>query len=195
MAEQFTFTFEDSIDMSRSVDLAKAFASLLDQLGPSGRVEYSELIGHSALPKSSAAVRKQQLREFIEENPSLLERVPGFMPTADTLLDLIESEMGPISEENLVRANRLCRDKVTAIARPMMERFIREGLGSCLDESCDVVTVPVAELIQFLIGDFSEHLKASGNGLVSVAGQLNEKLLQRALQSAGLVEGTDYSVT
>jgi hypothetical protein len=41
-------------------------------------------------------------------------------------------------------------------------------------------------LANFMYEDYSEFLLASGNGVVSIAGRLNEEILLRAMENSGL---------
>lgn len=98
----------------------------------------------------------------------------------------------PVCEANVVAANRICADIVETAFKPVVEEVVRTGLANHIEGSD--IHVPIDALMEFLLGDFAEFTKGAGNGLVSVAGAINEKLLVRCLLSAGLTE-EDFSQT
>ncbi len=130
------------------------------------------------------------MRAFLKANPIYLQKVSGFFPAADTIVDLVEHKIGPVGELNLVQANRESRLIVEDIARPKLLKFVQDSLGAKVQSGN--ITFTLSELMSFLIDDFSEFQRQAGNGLVSVAGKLNEELLVRALFNSGLELGSDF---
>ena len=127
------------------------------------------------------------MRGYIEENPSKLEKVSGFYPSASTIVNLVELKIeAKINEQNLNHANKIARDIVDTIAKPILEKFLVTSLLSNIVENELVISIP--NLMEFLQLEFTEFLSSSGNGLQSIAGALNEQLLQRAMQNAGMDE-------
>lgn len=57
------------------------------------------------------------------------------------------------------------------------------------------LNIPVQSIIDFLQDDYADFMAKSGNGLVSIAGSVNEHLLDRVLKNHGMVEEDDYRKT
>lgn len=89
----------------------------------------------------------------------------------------MEQEIGLITEKSLDLANVRSSEIVDGVARPIVEEFIHEGLAGSLDQSTRTIRIGVKALTDFLIEDFTEFVRSAGNGLVSIAGSLNEMLL------------------
>ncbi len=113
--------------------------------------------------------------------------VQGILPSVDSLIDLAAQRVGaPVSEANVVQANKICADIVKRATDPVVEEVVRGGLASFI--SSNALQIPIQDLMDFLIGEFAAFTKGAGNGLVSVAGSINEKLLVRCLLERGLTE-------
>ncbi|WP_123785272.1 hypothetical protein [Pseudazoarcus pumilus] len=127
----------------------------------------------------------------------ILDRIEGYLPPSDVIIDLVESLMpgGKITGANLSDANQVCRKYVQKGINPRFEHFVRDTLASYLQPS-DHLQFSVGEMVDFLKDDYDPFAKQVANGLISRAGNLNEKILERALISEGIgPKGTDYSVT
>lgn len=181
--------------MASRVSYPEVFAKIFLDARPNRKMTLQEVLGDPRLPSVSLGTKKAHLRSYIEQNPSDLKHVTGLIPKPETVIALVESEIGSIVEKNLDAANLRCSEVVNSIARPIVDDFVREGLSQCFDPSKDEFKVPAPVLIQFLLEDFTGHLKAAGNGLVSIAGSLNEKLLHRAMINTGMQLNRDFSVT
>lgn len=172
------------------------FEEIFGSVAVGERIAYLDVVNDPRLPATVAiATKKTHLKRYIEENPSQLKLLTGLIPKPETVIHLVESEIGGITEHKLDDANRKCSEVVTAITRPMVEGFIREGLSNYFEAGDSSYSVTASALSQFLLDDFAGYLKAAGNGLVSIAGALNEKLLQRALINAGMSPEGDFSIT
>ena len=171
------------------------FGSILDDLAPNGKISFDALMDSPSLPAVAVSTKKKHLRDFIQQKPEYLEKITGLFPKADTIIDLVEKKAGRITEDSLDQANLLCRDIVVSIAQPILEDFIRRSLDQYLDAETQQVNVPIAALTQFLLEEYSEFSRGAGNGLVSIAGKINELLLARAMLNAGLMLGRDFKMT
>ena len=171
------------------------FFSILSALPAGARMDYRLLIANASLPNAKDQTKKKHLKTFIYQNPAYLNNLTGFYPTPDTIIDLVEKSIGKVMETNLDLANQQCRNVVSGLAQPILEDFISGGLGNHINPTSKVVSMPLPVLTQFLMDDFTEFLKGSGNGLVSIAGKINELLLVRAMKNFGLVEKTNFSIT
>lgn len=177
------------------LDYEQTFLDILAPLKVAAQaISRSDLFSHPRLDGVSESTKKSRLKAFLGANPDFVGVVQGVLPPPDTLLDLVERDLGqPISQSNVVLANRLSAQIVSRVTKPLLEEFVRSSLGDVINDN--ILTVDMDSLTEFLTGDFSVFMKGAGNGLVSVAGSLNEKLLARCLISSGMVEGVDYSVT
>lgn len=176
-------------------DYQKFFREQLSSLPVGAKVAYRELMGSEELPTVSEATKKRHLRDFIEQNPQYLRAITGFYPKPETIIDLVELELGPVTELNLDEANIRCSRIVNELTAPMVQSFIREGLSGFIDAASQRISIELDEITAFLIEDFSDFMRSAGNGLVSIAGQLNEKLLFRAMGNAGMKAGHDFTKT
>jgi hypothetical protein len=148
---------------------------------------FEDVLNDSRLPDVSLETKKKHLRSYIESNPSYLEKIQGFYPSAPTIISLVELKLGTeILEKNLDESNKIAREIVRNVTSPIIERFISSGLSAKIKNTS--LTIDLPELIEFLAEDFSEFLSAQGNGLVSIAGTVNEYLLSRAMINGGMTE-------
>lgn len=171
------------------------FDSVFSAATPPARIQFSEVMQDPRLAGVQIGTRKSHLKKYINEDPRRLSLLAGMIPSPETVIALVEGELGSIVETNIVAANVRCREIVGAIVKPMVGDFVFSNLAHAYDSSNGSFTVRQEELIDFLLADFSEYLKASGNGLMSIAGSLNERLLHCALENSGLRSEVDFSVT
>jgi hypothetical protein len=171
-----------------------AINTVLAAVPPGARLDLPDLLAAMATPGLTLARLKSLLDVAVRANPRLLESLQGYYPPADVIIDLVQLEIGNVVEANLSAANAACRRLVTSIGGPMIARFIRTSLGDHIDAG-DQISISMLTLVQFMSGEFAEYMKAAGNGLVSLAGKLNEGLLVRAMENAGMVRPTHFRVT
>lgn len=170
-----------------------AFLAILESLGPTDTIELNRLLEADGVPRTSVQTRKNHLRKLIDMRPDLMGKVVGFYPSAQAIIAKVETKLGNVVEASLEPANREARDLIRAIGRPIMEGFVRETLAHRTQGN--VVSLTVVELMDFLLDDFNEFQKAAGNGLVSIAGTINEALLRHAMVNGGMIEGEDFLQT
>ena len=82
--------------------------------------------------------------------------------------------------------SRKAADIVNAIAKPILENYLVTSLDKNITNGNVSISIP--KLMDFLQLEFTEFLSSSGNGLQSIAGALNEHLLQKAMLNAGMDE-------
>lgn len=180
--------------MAPRTNYVSIFTSILSELPAGEIVEAADILRDERLPSAISLRTKQgHLRSFLESNPIWLKSVSGIVPKPETIIGMVEAEFGKVTEANLVAANAKCGEIVNSITRPMVGKFIREELRGYYAGSS--IAISEDRLLQFLIEEFATYLRAAGNGLVSVAGSINEKLLHRALLNAGMKQGAEFSVT
>ena len=164
-----------------------AIAETLKNVNATETIWLDELLDNYRFPKVAFNTRKKYLREYIEENPNHLEKISGFYPSAVTIVNLVELKLAEkINEVNLNPANKVARDIVNSIAKPILENYLVTSLGKNIENGNVSITIP--KLMDFLQLEFTEFLSSSGNGLQSIAGALNEHLLQKAMLNAGMDE-------
>lgn len=144
---------------------------------------------------ASGTVTKSTLKEYYQANPATIGRVIGVYPNAETVIAAAELKCGVVTEKNLVEINLQCKHIIDAITRPKHEQFLQEGLANYLEAGDGDVRVPFAALTDFLYEEYVDFVHEADNGLVSIAGSLNEKILIKALDNAGFAEGKDYKKT
>lgn len=176
-------------------DYAAVYESLLAPLASSGKtIGTDELFSAPQLGTVQRATKLKHLKTFISAKPQYIGVVEGVLPNSEGLLDLIAKQLGsPVHEGNVVEANRICARIVMKAAQPVVASFVRSSLAQYIDDSH--VNVPMEALIEFLVGEFSAFSRGAGNGLVSVAGSMNEVLLLACLEHAGMKRGTDFTKT
>lgn len=136
----------------------------------------------------------EDLKHVTRLYPQLLPKVTGFYPHADAVVHLVEDQLGcSIVGANLTAANLACKKIIDDITKPRHDRFLKEILGP--HTSSGLVSVAEQQLINLMYDHYADFVREADNGLVSLAGRLNEKLLQRALINEGLREGTDVYPT
>jgi hypothetical protein len=170
-----------------------AYRAVLEAIPPNQKIWVEDLIGAPGLPETAEGTRRKHLKDLITASPDLLEKVLGLYPKADTIIDLVEQRYGLVTEANLDSSNSRAAEIVRGIAQPVVEKFVDATLrGNIVHDS---VSITKADLMVFLLEDFTEFSKGAGNGLVSIAGTLNERLLMRALQNGGLQENIHFKKT
>ena len=164
-----------------------AIEDILNEVKAFETIWLEKLLDNYRLPKVKLNTRKKYLRDYIEENPNQLEKISGFYPSAVTIVNLVELKIKEkIRENNLNSSNKVARDIVNAIAKPILENYLVTSLDKNITNGNVNITIP--KLMDFLQLEFTEFLSSSGNGLQSIAGALNEHLLQKAMLNAGMDE-------
>lgn len=180
--------------MPTRINYEAAFRELLDGVPDGQRIPFRDIASAPRFNVAADTVKKH-FKAFVDGDPSCLSRVTGFYPSPETIVALVEQEIGPVTELNLDLANVRSSEIVKGVARPTVAEFIREGLSASLDHGNREVRIEIGALTDFLIDDFSEFLRSAGNGLVSIAGGLNELLLVRAMSNAGMKVNDDFKRT
>jgi hypothetical protein len=135
------------------------------------------------------------LTALVAKNLEIFDLTAQFMPSVPTVIDLVERQLGAIGGGNLAAANVVCAEIVVNIIRPRYGSFLRRALHAHIDAGTDLLSLPVDDLVSFLLGDYRTFVKAQEQGLISKVGGLNEAILARGLTNSGLVRGTDFDVT
>jgi hypothetical protein len=169
------------------------YVALLEGLTTGSTIPVTALIASEGLPNVTDGTKRDHLKTLIKERPELLEKIVGLYPQADTIIDLVEKLDGSVIEATLDQANRHCAKIVDKIALPILHEFVRSNLSKHISGTS--ISLTVDELMEFLLEGFAEFSKGAGNGLVSIAGTLNERLLMRAMKNGGMVEGADFKKT
>ncbi len=179
----------------KRINYTEVFDAVFSVATPAARIQFTDVMNDSRLGSVQVSTRKSRLKQYIEEDPKRLSMLAGMIPSPETVIALVEAEIGKIIESNIVEANVRSREIIGAITRPMVGDFVSSHFSRAFDPAAGSFTIPQGVLTDFLLADFSEYLKAAGNGLMSIAGSLNERLLHCALVNRGLVQVQDFSVT
>ena len=135
---------------------------------------------------------RNKIKEAMAQEPSLRGRIAGVFPDTATILDEVERDIGLIQGSNLVTANLKSSALVEGWSKSFAEHFCKKALGSRLNRETGQVTLTFEELRTELLTPYEKYLVQSGNGLVSIAGTLNQSLFVRALRNSGLSDsGSD----
>lgn len=135
---------------------------------------------------------RNKIKRAMAEDASLRGRIAGVFPDTSTILDEVESDIGPIQGSNLVIANLKSSALVGGWSKSFAEHFCKKSLGHRYNTATGQVTLTFDELRTELLTPYEKYLVQSGNGLVSIAGTLNQSLLVRALRNSGLVDEGDH---
>lgn len=138
---------------------------------------------------------KKYLKEFLDKRPSEISRIIGFYPSAETVIRLAEAELGLVSGHNLSDINQHCKNTIDAITKPKHKQFLESILNDYLEPDGKTVRVDKDILGNLLYEDYVDFVHEADNGLVSIAGSMNEKILIRGLENSGLVLGVDLRKT
>lgn len=176
-------------------DYPKIFKKHLEPYRNAGTtVSPNTLFADPALPSVKRETKLKHLKKFLGDFPSFAGVVEGVLPDGAGLIKAIEQKLGAkITEKNVVSANEECAKIVKSAAKPIIETYVQDSLANFTSGS--TVSVPLPDLIDFLIDDYGGFVRGSGNGLVKIAGHMNERLLITCLQYGGLSEMKDFTWT
>lgn len=148
----------------------------------------------SEFTQSRSTVAKY-LRYFLNEHPQHIVRIIGFYPSADTVINLAEGALGPIAGANVVAINEHCKATIDSITKPRHRRFLSAYLDGHLETDRSTLRLNKEGLVDFLYEEYVDFVHESDNGLVSIAGGMNEKILMRGLANSGLSLNEDFKKT
>lgn len=171
----------------------KLFEELITALPEGQRISIGDLFSSPSIPTVSDNTKKKHLKSLISLKPELLEKLIGFYPSPETIIDLVETRYCKVTESNIDSSNQYCREIVQAIARPIVDDFVKESLADHIHGN--QISIELSQFLLFIFDDFIEFSRGAGNGLVSIAGSINELLLIRAMKNSGMVEQTDFTRT
>ncbi len=138
---------------------------------------------------------KKYLRTYLDRRPLQIPRIIGFYPAAETVIRLAEEIHGLVSSQNLSAINLSCKKTIDTITKPKHSRFLEGLLAGHIDADSGIVSVARGTLTDLLYEEYVDFVHESDNGLVSIAGSMNEKILIRGLANAGLELGVDFRKT
>jgi hypothetical protein len=178
-----------------AIDYPVVFEQILKNVHAAGKtIPLHIVMMNSAFRSVTDATIKKHLKKFISINYHYIGTVEGLLPDDDALIRLIESKIGgKINSSNVVDANRHCAHIVKLAAEPVLKTYVQESLSHYFTGGN--LQIPISDLIDFLINDYDIFTRGAGNGLVSTAGRMNEKLLISCLVFVGLVDRTDFTRT
>lgn len=160
---------------------SKAFQQLELLLDSKSSYHFTELV---AAAQVSANTVKKHLNTILEDDPSVITQVSGFIPKSHIIVAAVEKEIGKIESNNLMRANRVSKKIIEGITKPEMERALSEIFHADIQEG--VLSLPFSKFVEAINDEFLDHLAQSGNGAVSTVGRLNEELILQAMRNSAL---------
>jgi hypothetical protein len=182
--------------MSKVKDTDKyfdAFDKIFSEVEDGKFLWAEDVLNDMRTPQVAITTKKNKLKEYINNKPLTIEKVRGIYPTAATLVALVEQKINSkITEKNLELSNKIASEIVGSISQPMFKKFLSDSLGDHYKE--DRVEIPTKKLVDFLMNELSDFYAKSGNSLVSIAGTLNEQLLEQAMKNQGMKD-QDYKRT
>ncbi len=162
-----------------------AFEQIFNEIEHGKTIWSEDVLKDSRLPPVGEATKKSNLKDYIDENPKVIEKVLGIYPSASTLVALVEDKLQhQITELSLNEANHIASDIVKSISEPLFKKFLADNLGAYYKG--ERVDIPTTELVDFLMNDLADFYAKAGNSLVSIAGTLNEQLLEQAMINQGM---------
>ncbi|RJQ18749.1 MAG: hypothetical protein C4560_06895 [Nitrospiraceae bacterium] len=177
-----------------TTDYSGIFRTLLDS--KEKPVTFENLYDELVFPKQvGRETVKKRLRTFIKNHPEYLDKLLGFYPDAETIIQMTERELGvAVNKDNLFSVNKKCKLIVDKLTKPLHEEFLRDLFHGKTDET-DRVTVVFSELLELIYENYGDFINEKGNSLVSIAGSMNEMILIRGLRSVGLRDDDNFYKT
>ena len=164
-------------------------------MGAEEQTDFEDLLAQFCRRRDSAVsdtTFRSNLKDFVRVLPDMMVRIVGFYPDAATILGLAAQRLagGQIVSGNLMEANEECKRIVDAISRPRHLRFLSEQLAPYLVEGGASIVAEKMELMNRLYDTYPDFVREEGNGLVSIAGRLNEEIFIQAMINAGMSFGS-----
>lgn len=138
---------------------------------------------------------RKYLKMYLDLRPHKILKVVGFYPSSETVIRLAEEFLGPVSGANLYEINAHCKSTIDAITKPKHKRFLNLLMQGHLEADGQTLRVNIETLVGLLYENYVDFIHEVDNGLVSIAGSMNEKILMRGLVNAGFIVGTDLRKT
>lgn len=172
---------------------AKDFiAEYLRQIPDGEQCDFSAL--DEVFPASTKTLRKH-LNDYFGENPSHLNRIIGFMPSAEIILNLVRPKLpAKITGANLVEANAACKLAVDQFLGQRHSVYLKKGLLPILQGAPPLDDL-LNQLVKFAFHSYRMVVAEEANSTTSLGGTLNELLLIEALMNEGMVLGEDFDYT
>lgn len=147
-----------------------------------------------ALPGSTTTIKKY-LKIYLDQNPERIGSIIGLYPSSDTVIRLAEQHLGAVTGENLYEINQECKRIIDRITKPKHKQFLENFLNDFMEVDGQTLRLGKDILVDYLYDEYIGFVHEADNGLVSIAGSMNEKILIRGLVVNGLVEGRDFKKT
>ena len=176
--------------MTKKIDYKARLREILE--ASSGLLDADDVFRQFEVGRSTVA---KHLKVLLHENHGYIGRIIGFYPDADTVIDLAEQEVGKVVGSNVSLVNLNCKQTVDSITKPKHRQFLDRFLAEWIVGDGKTVSVDAGVLVDFLYEKYVNFVHESDNGLVSIAGTMNEKILIRGLEIAGFVRDSDYRKT
>lgn len=167
-------------------DYASRIEECLNASGGTGTIhDLDDVL--AKFPGVSEQTARKHVKKFISAERARWGCIAGLFPDTSAILDEVERTLqGGIQGATLVQANETAKAIVDDLSKKFRTHFCKKTLGSNLCQNTGNVSLSFDDLVSQLLVPYENYLTQSGNGLVSIAGTLNQSLLVRALRNSGL---------
>lgn len=156
----------------------------------------TELAVRFGLTEKQAASR---VKAIYKRRPDLVGKVVDIVPPAEVVIRLVQQQIAEVNGDNVMDFNSRCRQVIAATVLSRNRQYIKALLRRLgLSDDAGILTGHEEVLINALLDEetgIADHLKAMSNGLVSLAGGVNEAILLLGLENQGLVFDRDFTRT
>lgn len=143
----------------------------------------------------SANTAKKHLKNYLDQHPERIGSIIGLYPSSDTVIRLAEQRLGVVIGQNLYLINQECKRIIDLITKPKHKQFLEGFLNGFVEVDGQNIRMQKDILVNYLYDEYIDFVHEADNGLVSIAGSMNEKILIRGLVVAGLVNNVDFKKT
>lgn len=153
----------------------------------------TSLVDPSSIYALFPSVTEQTVRNKIKEamalHPAIRGRIADIYPDTKTILDETERLLGaPVVGATLLQANQIAKSLVEGWMTAFTQHFCEKSLGTAYNRTTGQVSLSFADLNTRLLAPYKKYLVQSDNGIVSIAGTLNQSLIVRALRNSGMAD-------
>lgn len=156
----------------------------------------TELAARFGLTEKQVASR---VKAIYKRRPDLVGKVVDIVPPAEVVIRLVRQQIAEVNGDNVMDFNSRCRQVIAATVLSRNRQYIKALLRRLgLSDDAGTLTGHEEVLINALLDEetgIADHLKAMSNGLVSLAGGVNEAILMLGLENQGLIFERDFTRT
>ncbi len=190
--DKIEFLIKQGVSKSCIEKYWQVFFEILDDLADNHTTTFDDIKKLFTVKQGTVS---KNLKEYLRYYHQHINKIVGFYPSVDAIIDLAETRIGKLTKNNLFDINMCCKEIVDSITWPKHDCFIYESLNKIGEIKNSIVSIDYNVLAKFMYEDYSDFLTGSDNGRVSIAGRMNEEILLRALEVDGLTRDKDFTRT